>query len=149
MTIDKSGEWWIGSDINDLNEYLIAFTEDGYPIDEFRLAKCECGCDTFFLEADFDQGTARRTCVKCKKQHFICDSEEIWEESEPEEWACVCDFHETNIGVGFAMRKCEPGEEPDVKWINVGCRCTKCGTLSCFVDWKIDYGPSHHLLDQV
>ena len=150
MTIDTSGEWWIGSKPSDLNEYLVVLTkEDGISIDEFRLAKCDCGGDVFVLEADRDEGTARRTCVKCKKQHFLCDSEEYWEEVEPEEWKCVCHSNETNLGVGFVLRESGPGEKPDVKWLYVGCRCVKCGTLSCFVDWKINYGPSYHLIDQV
>jgi len=149
MTVDKSGEYWVGTDANDIKEFLIAFTEDGYPIKEFRLAKCDCGSDVFILEADFDQGTARRTCAKCKKQHLMCDSAEYWDESEPEEWSCACNSNTTNIGVGFALRPHEPDEEPDVKWIYVGCRCSKCGTLGCFADWKINYGPSLHLLGQV
>jgi hypothetical protein len=31
----------------------------------------------------------------------------------------------------------------------VGQRCTRCGLLDAVVDWKIDYGPSTHLLAQV
>ena len=150
MTIDKSGEYWVGSDINDMKEYLVAFAEeDGTRIGEFRLAKCDCGNDTFLLEADRDQGMARRTCAKCKKQHFLCDSAEYWDESEPEEWSCDCPSSQTNVGIGFVFREHSTGQPLDVKWIYVGCRCVKCGTLGMFVDWKIDYGPSLHLLDQV
>ena len=28
MAIDKSGKWWVGSDADDLAEYLAEFTED-------------------------------------------------------------------------------------------------------------------------
>jgi hypothetical protein len=35
-----------------------------------------------------------------------------------------------------------------VKWITVGTRCAACGVLGSPVDWKIDYGPTDHLLRQ-
>jgi hypothetical protein len=104
MTIDTSGKWRIGTELKDINGFLEAYTEDEYPSDEFRLAKCSCGSVEFNLKADDVEGSAKRTCTQCGEEHFICDSEEYWDEAEPEEWECVeCTSKETNVGVGFSL----------------------------------------------
>lgn len=145
MAIDKTGKWWVGDKPNDLHEYLIAYSEDGYLVDQFRLATCECGSVEFRVEADDDEGVARRTCVKCKMKHFICDSGEYWEDAEPEKWKCVeCKSTVANVGVGFALYE----DKKDIHWVYIGTRCSKCGVLGCFAGWKIGYGPSLHLIDE-
>jgi hypothetical protein len=123
MSIDTSGKWWVGSKPNDIGEFLQAYrSEDGYRTEAFRM----CSSIEFVLEADDNEGTARRTCSKCKAEHFICDSEEHWEDAEPEKWRCVeCNSKVTNIGVGFVLYP----EDQEVKWLYVGCRCVKCGVL--------------------
>jgi hypothetical protein len=47
------------------------------------------------------------------------------------------------LGVAFSLF-----EDGEVRWITVGVRCARCGILASPVDWKIDYGPSRHLLSQ-
>lgn len=146
MAIDKSGKWWIGEAPEDLEEYLAAYSEDGHPMDEFRLVRCPCGSTIFHLEADYNEGVARRTCMKCRKRHFICDSGEFWAEAEPEKFKCIeCGSIRANIGVGFSLYK---AKARDVRWIYIGVRCAKCGVLGCFADWKVGYGPSTQLMDQ-
>jgi hypothetical protein len=84
--------------------------------------------------------------VKCQREHFICDSKEFWEEASPQHWACIeCDSERTNVGVGFSFYP----DSRDVKWLYVGCRCAKCGVLGCFAGWKVGYGDSERLLDEV
>ena len=145
MTIDRSGKWWIGSEPQDLEAYLKAWTEEGYGIQAFRLARCSCGSERFELEADENEGAARRTCAACGAQHLMCDSAEYWDEAEPDTYECVeCKSSHANVGVGFALL-----ESGEVRWIHVGARCTSCGILGCFADWKIDYEPSTHLMEQV
>ncbi|MFQ5732927.1 MAG: hypothetical protein ACE5KM_13385 [Planctomycetaceae bacterium] len=146
MTIDTSGKWWIGNEPKDIREYLEALTEDSYPISEFRLARCDCGSAAFRVEADANEGSALRTCVSCGKGHFICDSEEYWDESDPENWQCIeCEADQTNVGVGFSLY--DDGD--DIRWISIGVRCVQCGVLGCFADWKVGYGPSLPLMDRV
>jgi len=99
----------------------------------------------FHLDADDAEGVAKRTCAKCSRQHFLCDSEEFAEEAEFERWRCGCNSEVTNIGVGFSLRK----KEDEIRWLYVGCRCAKCGILGCAAGWKIDYAPSRQLLDRV
>lgn len=146
MTIDTTGQWWVGSDPNDIAVFLEAYSEDGYKTEEFRLSRCNCGSVEFLLEADDDEGAARRTCVKCGAEHFICDSGEYWKDAKPEEWRCTeCKSKHTNVGVGFALY----AEDKEIKWLYVGCRCANCGVLGCFAGWKVGYAPSRQLLDLV
>lgn len=145
MSIDKAGKWWIGTDADDVIEYLTVLTKKANPAMEFRIAQCNCGSQYFSLMIDSDEGAAARTCVDCGKTHFIGDSEECWEDASPRKWKCVskCKSNSANVGVGFSMRD----DRNDVRWIYIGTRCTNCGILGCYGDWKIDYSPSLHLLD--
>ncbi|MCA9678599.1 MAG: hypothetical protein H6709_02005 [Kofleriaceae bacterium] len=145
MSIDRSGKWWKGTAPEDIAGFLTAYADEGYEVAAFRLARCACGSVEFKLDADDDEGAARRTCTRCGTAHFICDSDDAWEEAEPESWTCVeCTSDRANVGCGFSLR-----DGGDVRWIYVGVRCASCGVLGCFAGWGIDYGPSGHLLDEV
>ncbi len=146
MTIDRSGEWWTGSDPGDLEEYLEAFTAEEYPIEQFRLARCGCGSFAFRLDANPNEGAALRQCLSCSSRQYICDSQEYWEDVEPESWECIeCGTDQTNVGVGFSLYD----DGNDIRWLYVGVRCLQCGILGCFAGWKIGYGPSLHLINHV
>ena len=84
MTIDKSGEYWVGTMAADLDEYLRLLTAESYPADRIVHATCTCGNDRFRLQADSNEGCARRVCTRCRRTHLICDSEESWSDAEPE-----------------------------------------------------------------
>jgi hypothetical protein len=145
MTIDKSAKWWIGTTSEDIKEYLEAYSNDGYKVSEFRLAKCDCGCDAFKLLADDNEGCAKRTCASCSKEKFVCDSEEYWPTASPEQWKCIeCASTSANVGVGFSLY-----EDGEVRWLYIGERCANCGILGCFAGWKVAYSPSKQLLAQV
>jgi len=106
MSIDKSGKWWIGTSVDDLREYLEAYSADNYCIHEFRPAKCKCGGETFELLADDDEGCAKRTCTSCAIGKFICDSEEYWSDATPEQWKCIeCGSTSANIALVFPCMK--------------------------------------------
>jgi hypothetical protein len=145
MVIDTSGTWWTGEHLADLAEYLRELGVEGYEINEVRECRCaRCGGVVFGLRADRTEGAARRTCESCGHRQFIADSEEYWEDATPLTWQCVCGGTDANLAVGYSLY--DDGE--DVRWIAVGQRCVTCGVLGSFVDWKIAYGPSLHLLDQ-
>lgn len=128
MSIDKSGERWIGSGPDDICEYLKAYTADGYQVGEFRSAKCSCGGDQFRLAADDDEGR-----------------QEYWADAAPEQWKCLeCYSTSANIGVGFSFY-----EDGEIRWLYVGEGCARCGILGCFAGWKVAYSLSRHLPDQV
>jgi len=145
MTIDTSGKWWVGSEPTDIAEYLEAYASEGDEVHDFRLARCKCGSISFLLNADDDEGVAQRTCTACETKHFICDSEEFWDESQPERWVCGCGSEAANIGVGFSIYPKRGG----VRWLMVGTRCSACGVLGCFAGWKVGRSDSMDLLDKV
>jgi hypothetical protein len=148
VVIDTSGKWWVGSEATDVADYLTAYKAEGYEVQETRLCKCDCGSITFEFEADQDEGCAQRTCAICRAKHHMCDSADYWEEAQPQRWTCTeCQCKICNLGVGFSLYDPEEGP-PDVRWVSVGQRCTNCGTLGSFVDWKVGYGPSYQLLDE-
>jgi len=145
MSIDKSGKWWVGTNADDLKEYLEAYSADSYKVSEFRLAKCACGNHVFHLFADDDEGCAKRICTSCKKEAFICDSDEFWDDASPEEWKCIeCGSTSANVGVAFSLH-----DDGEIRWLYVGERCSTCGVLGCFAGWKVGYSPSKQLLDRV
>ncbi|HEX7013149.1 MAG TPA: hypothetical protein VF161_10390 [Steroidobacteraceae bacterium] len=137
---------WVGDRPQDIADYLAAYGGESYPVHAFRLAKCSCGSLEFELEADDNEGTARRTCAVCGKRHLICESEEYWDGSRPEKWQCVdCRSSDANVGVGFSL----DSQSGEVTWLHVGYRCANCGVLGCFVGWKVSYTPSRQLLEKV
>lgn len=144
MSIDTSGKYWTGTGPEDIDEYLRALTADGYRVDRTVHAKCTCGNDVFALHADADEGCARRECIGCKTRHLICDSDKTWDDAEPKAIRCPCKNRTFHIAVGFSHR-----EDGTIKWIAIGHRCSKCGTLASSVDWKIDYAPTDHLYARV
>lgn len=147
MAIDTSGKWWVGDRPEDIAEFLKAYSSDGYKVHEFRLAKCDCGSVEFELEADDDDGVARRTCISCRKAHHICDSAEYWDDADPETWKCVeCGSKHANVGVGFSIYDDDP---TGIRWLYVGERCAKCGVLGCFAGWKVALSDALHLLEEV
>jgi hypothetical protein len=144
MTIDRAGKWWTGTDFADVAQYLREYTAAGYPADEIVQSACTCGRSVFRLEGDPDEGCVRRTCASCRAQAFIGDSGDSWDDAAPVKLACRgCRGRLFEVGVAFAKR-----EDGEVRWITVGERCIRCGVLGSFVDWKIDYSPTDHLLTQ-
>jgi hypothetical protein len=145
VSIRKTPRAWYGTEVDDLVEYLRTYAE--YTPQVLRVARCACGSDRFRLSVCADEGGARRTCAMCSTAAFVADSDEYWDDDEAEEIAC-CKGEPCNVAVGFRLYD---GDESagDVKWIYVGRRCVGCGELSCPVDWKVGYGPSAHLVDQV
>lgn len=99
----------------------------------------------FRVRFDRNEGFAERRCIACASKVLMLDSADAREEARPKKWRCAeCKSAECNLGVAFSMI----GPET-VRWVYLGCRCTSCGVLGCFADWKIMYGPSAALLDGV
>ncbi len=142
MAIDKSAS--TGTEAAAIDEYFREFTAKGYPADRIVHARCTCGSDRFHLDADSDEGCARRECSRCHRAHLVCDSDEYWTDADPESTTCPCGADVFEVAVAFSHR-----EDRSVKWITVGTRCTTCGILGAPVDWKIDYDPTDQLYDQV
>jgi hypothetical protein len=147
MAIDMSGKCWTSDNPADIEGYLKLLKPEGYAIDLYRHCLCACGSIEFRLFAGKDEGVGQRECIKCRETFFICDGEEYAEDAELIEFPCPCGGLTKNVGVGFSMNDSEP--ETVIRWISVGTRCVACGILASPLDWKIQYGPSVHLIDMV
>jgi hypothetical protein len=145
MAIDSTGEWYRGDTFADLAEFLQQWYESEYPVASVARSVCQCGGTLFHVFADDAEGVAQRVCASCGAESFLADSDEFWDETEPEQVFCSCGHDSFEVGIGFSMRKSEPDE---VKWITVGVRCGACGILASPVDWKSDFLPSQHLLSR-
>jgi hypothetical protein len=146
MAIDRTGEWWLGTDAADIDEFIHAFSESGYLASKVVRAQCSgCSGTTFRVAVDDDEGFVERCCVACGSRTAILDSEDVREDAEPDDVACPCGNKVFEVAVGFALRD----NSRDVKWVYVGLRCIDDGVLGVCADWKIDESPSHHLLDSV
>lgn len=79
----------------------------------------------------------------------MLDSADYLDDANPEECACPCGGEEFELAVGFAMVDVSMGDSSvvgrEVKWVSIGARCVRDGTLGVYADWKIDYGPTDHL----
>ncbi|WP_220500131.1 hypothetical protein [Thermomonospora cellulosilytica] len=143
MAMDISGEWWRGENAADLAEYLEELAAGGYRVDRTAEAVCtDCDGRSFRLRADPLEGAVERTCVGCGQVLRMLDSGDFWEDAEPEEVVCPCGADVFDVVVGFSLHA-----DDEVRWVSVGVRCITDGVLGCCADWKINYGPSSHLLE--
>jgi hypothetical protein len=148
--IDTTKKYWTGENFSDLKEYLNLLWKQEMHVflGKTLQANCLCGYDIFQFKYFPDDGIALTTCSRCRKSFFICDSGEYYEEvvksENPRELKCnICKTKDFQMGIGFSYR--ENDINKDIKWIIVGTRCQRCGTLGSPIDWEINYGPTNHL----
>ena len=75
----------------------------------------------------------------------MLDSVDVVDAAEPGDAAWLCGNERFEVAVGFALR--DGGD--DVKWAYLALRCLEDGLMGVYADWKISYGPSLHLIEQV
>ncbi|TCJ30782.1 hypothetical protein [Nocardioides jejuensis] len=145
MTITRESSSWFGTEQADIQAYLEAIAAEGYPVQEVVDARCSaCGGNVFDIEIDDDEGYVLRSCAGCGERFEMLDSADVAEEAEIGDAQCPCGSEQFEIAVGFALR-----EDQEIRWVYVGARCVADGQLGVYADWKIDYSPSRHLLQQV
>ncbi|WP_232247980.1 hypothetical protein [Streptacidiphilus rugosus] len=123
---------------------LAGFLRDAVDDRPVRIAPSVCGvCGgrLFFVLVDDVEGGAERECSGCGSRAFVADSEEFWEDVDPGAAACPCGGEEFEAAVAFSL-----ADDGSVRWVTVGLRCRRDGAVGAYVDWKIDYGPTDHLL---
>jgi hypothetical protein len=126
MTIDRSGDWWRGSAAADLDEYLASIrgaTARRVP------ARCPCGGAEFRVAVDDHDDCAARTCAVCGATHVMLESDERWEEAQPEECQCPCGADRFDVAVAVA-----PGAGGPAR-VTVALRCVACGVLGVYAEW--------------
>ena len=137
--ISKSKDYWKGSAADDINEYLRLYSKSKDI--EIKNVVCEsCGGTDFVVDCDSDECAIRVKCARCGRMKFIADSEEYWEDADPETVICpICGCNIYNVKAGFVR------DEERIKWIYIGIRCIRCGALGSPLDWSIDYEPDEEL----
>ena len=126
-----------------LRKAVEEFEAGGYPVDLVNFAICDCGDETFNVVLDDEVGVAARICVACGSEAGIVDSDERFNDVDSVTQAeCRCGNNEFHVATGYALTGGE------VRWVSVGLRCTRDGIAGVYVDWKIDYQPTAHLLAQ-
>ncbi|MGW0926793.1 hypothetical protein ACWD3J_48705 [Streptomyces sp. NPDC002755] len=103
-----------------------------------------CGGRVFFVLVN--ASGAERECSGCGSRAFIADSEEywneeFWEDDEPGAAGCPCGSEEFETAVAFSL-----ADDGSVRWVTLGLQCIKDEFSGVYADWKIDYGPTDHLL---
>ena len=145
MAIDKSSRWWRGESATDLAEYLQLAEPGGYRVDRVLTAVCaDCAGATFKLRAGRAKGGVERTCANCAKKVLMLDTGDYWDDMGPTLIKCPCGGDLFEVSVGFSLRV-----DDEIRWVTVGQRCVNDGILGYCADWKIDYGPTRHLLSSV
>lgn len=137
--IDNTGEYWKGDDKSDIIKYLEAYSE-GKITDTKEILCPECGGTEFLILLDEDEGALQVECINCHTKRLLLDSKDYWQECDPEISECICNNQVLNLTIGFVRRK-----NRNIKWIYLGVRCIKCGTLGSLADWKINYEPTDEL----
>ena len=116
--IDRTKKYWTGDSPEDIGQYLRLYAE-------------EPGLEV-----------KPEGCAACGAKRVLLDGEEYWENARPRLRRCrVCKESKTfQVRAGFLRR-----EDGDVRWVYIGERCTACGTLGSFLDWKVNYGPTDQM----
>jgi hypothetical protein len=145
VTIDKSQQWWRGSDADDLDELLREFSAANYPVDRVAHAVCSnCDAAVFDVVLDDEEGCAGRICATCRSSILMLDSQDTAEGADLGQAACPCGGERFEVAVGFALR-----DDDEIRWVYIALRCIADGTLGVYADWKIDCSPTAQLLEQV
>ena len=122
--IDTSKKYWTGDCAADIDEWLRLYVPNE-ALDIKPVVCRACGGGGFLLWLDRDEGVIQVECnarLRLRKCP-VCKS-----------------CREYNLRVGFARR-----ENGSVKWVYIGNRCTGCGTLGSWLDWKVSYEPTDEM----
>ena len=146
MALKKRGKYRYGDSQADIRAELVRYSKaNAYLAQHFADANCKCGSKLFCLTLDDNEGAAVRTCVACNTEHPIADSDKFLGEAQLAECACPCGGEEFEITVGVSLYE----DSEDVRWLYVGCRCSKCGLTAVYGDWKNEFNGYQELLARV
>lgn len=133
------------SSVGALARSIREYEAGGYPVDAVVPAMCVCGGDRFAVLYEDTVGVAARVCVACGEEVGMLDSDDhVDDVDEVEPAVCRCGGEEFRVAVGFAL-----DSAGEVRWVSVGLECARDAVAGVYVDWKIDYLPSRHLLAAV
>ena len=139
--IDRTKKYWTGDNGDDISKWLRLYSGDAGM--DIKPVLCHsCGNDRFKLRVDQRESAVQVICAECGRKKILLDCDEVWKDAKPRSRTCpVCKTCKTfQVRVGFIRRK-----NGSVKWVYIGNRCTNCGTLGSYLDWKIDYEPTDEM----
>lgn len=143
MVMRMDGDWHIGDTSADLGEFLREVGADGYQVHVIRHCICRgCGADVFGVCGDPDEGTMRRTCRGCGREHFVAGSGEYWSDEGIQIMVCACEEEDFNIAVGYSLYADGDG----IRSLATAERCVACGRIGSFTSWMVR-GGEMELLD--
>jgi len=146
MTLHKRGKHYYGDSHADIRDEVLRYSKlNGYVAQHFAEALCACGSKNFRLTLDDDEGAAIRICSQCNTEHTIGDSEDFLEDTSLEKCACPCGAESFEITIGVSLYD----DSENVKWLYLGCRCSKCGLTAVYGDWKNEFIGYRELLARV
>lgn len=146
MTLRKKRKQWYGDDHADIVAFLRERSANNYLATKFANARCaQCEADEHAIQLDDGAGVVVRTCRVCKTSHPVGDSAEFLDEAELDDCQCPCGNEMFQLTIGVALYE---GSE-DVKWLYVGLRCTECGLIGNYGDWKNEFNDYKKLLARV
>ncbi len=146
MVLRKRGGYWYGAGPEDTRVELQRYSNlNGYRAVRFAEPVCRCGSRSFRLATDEDEGAARRTCTICGATHFMGDSARYAAIAEFTDHGCICSGNEFELLCGVAVYR----DSNDVRWFYIGCRCTVCGLVGVFADWKWEAGDADVFLSGI
>jgi hypothetical protein len=136
VTIEKRDDYSYGESQADLREEIESYAAAvGYAAEHFADARCQCLSSRFQLSLDDNEGAAVRACVECGARHPIGDSSDYIEDAELEDCACPCGCESLEITVSVSLYQ----RSKAVRWFYLGCRCTACGLVAVYGDWKNEH----------
>jgi hypothetical protein len=130
-----------------LKSQIIEYSSNNiYLAEHFVVPKCSCGCVTFTLLINADEGVAARICTSCESEQGIGDSDDFIDTIEEiVSIECNCGAREFEIMAAVALYS----DTKDVRWFYLGCECAKCHDSGVYADWKNEYIGFQGLLDRV
>ena len=133
-----------GEDVEDLRAFLADLGDAAPVVHETVVLACgnhgEERPTWTYVEADAEDGVARRRCLQCATTVHLLDSAERW--THPMMWCCgTCNQSIAEVAVGLSV---PDGEH--VEWVVVGARCVECGRIDGLTDLALPGRPIAEVL---
>lgn len=102
----------------------------GYAPTQIKDQNCSCGEELFSVVSDEDEGGAYLNCKNCDSEVDVLASKRYI--GEPVQNICNCGEKHMKVAVGYALYP----DSTDVRWVYLGCECTKCNLVGVYADWQ-------------
>jgi hypothetical protein len=137
---------WTGDEASDLLQWLTELSGCP-PITHPKVLLCERHVDepqfTGYVQADPQEGVARRRCVACAQVTDLIDSGERWTFPDTHECPSCCQSL-VELAVGVSA-----DDDGHAHWLALASRCVGCGRISGLTDAVLHGEPVEQVLASV